>query len=129
VIVNWYLQAWKKYAVFNGRSRRKEYWMFFLFNFLISVALYGPGLALEDQGAGKMLLALWVGFLLLTMVPALACGVRRLHDTGKSGWLMLIGLVPGVGIVLIVFMAIDGDPDTNKYGPNPKVLESFPAII
>jgi uncharacterized membrane protein YhaH (DUF805 family) len=63
------------------------------------------------------------------MVPALACGVRRLHDTGKSGWLMLIGLVPGVGIVLIVFMAIDGDPDTNKYGPNPKVLESFPAII
>ena len=119
--MNWYLEVLKKYAVFGGRSRRKEYWMFVLFNIIVSVVL-----AVLDSMSGTMSATLGMGLLgglysLAVLVPGLAVSVRRLHDTNRSGWWLLIVLIPLVGaIVLIVFMAQDGTPGENGYGSNPK---------
>ncbi|MET1076764.1 MAG: DUF805 domain-containing protein [Pseudomonas sp.] len=111
--MNWYLDVLKQYAVFNGRARRKEYWMFFLINLVISMVL-----AWVDSLIGMSLLSIIYGLALL--VPSIAVGIRRLHDTNRSGWWMLIALVPFAGIVLLVFLAIDSTPGDNQYGPNPK---------
>jgi uncharacterized membrane protein YhaH (DUF805 family) len=115
------LQALRKYAVFSGRSRRKEYWYFVLFIFLGSIVcgIVDGVLGTLDETTGVGI----VGglFMLALFVPSISVGVRRLHDIGKSGWWLLIGLIPLVGaIVLIVFAAQDGQPGTNSYGPNPK---------
>jgi len=118
--MDWFLGALKKYAVFEGRARRREYWFFALFVVLISVVLtiidsmIGT---MTSQGAG-ILSGL---FCLAVLIPSLAVGARRLHDTGRSGWWLLIGLIPFIGaIVLIVFFLLDSQPGTNAYGPNPK---------
>ena len=111
----WYFEVLKKYAVFSGRTRRMEYWMFILFNTIIAFVLAfveglvgGPGVAANLYG-------------LAVLIPSLAVGVRRLHDTGRSGWWLLISLVPVVGaIVLLVFMVQDSHAEANQYGPNPK---------
>ena len=120
--MNWYLEVLKKYAVFNGRARRKEYWYFVLFNTLISIVL-----AIIDGLTGSFSLEVGMGLLggiyaLAVLIPSIAVSVRRLHDTGHSGWWILIALVPLIGaIVLLVFMVQDSHPDENQYGPNPKV--------
>jgi uncharacterized membrane protein YhaH (DUF805 family) len=102
-----------QYANFNGRARRSEYWFFTLALFLVSIVA-----GILDAIIGSMILE-WV-VIIATIVPSLSVGARRLHDTNKSGWLQLIGIIPLVGwIVLIVFYATDSGPD-NKYGPNPK---------
>lgn len=120
--MNWYLMVWKKFTQFSGRSRRKEYWMFFLFNTLIGFVLYGAGLALMVSGIGKILLGLYFVYLLAVIIPCLALSVRRLHDTGKSGWWFLIIVIPIVGaLVLLVFMAIRGETGSNQYGQDPKL--------
>ena len=117
--MEWYLAVLRKYAEFSGRARRKEYWMFFLFNFLI-----GCGLAILELTlglAGGLYGPLTLLYSLAVLVPGLAVTVRRLHDTGRSGWWLLIGFVPLLGaIVLLVFMLTDGQPGPNQYGPNPK---------
>jgi uncharacterized membrane protein YhaH (DUF805 family) len=103
-----------KYADFSGRARRSEYWWFYLAYILASIVA-----SLIDQAIGFPLFQIILGLGLL--IPSLAVGVRRLHDTGRSGWWLLIGLVPLVGIiVLIVFFCTDSQPGTNKYGPSPK---------
>ena len=113
--MNWYLEVLKKYAVFSGRARRKEYWMFVLFNMIISFVLG----FVEGIFGGPGILYMIYG--LAVLIPGLAVSVRRLHDTGKSGWWLLISLVPFVGgIVLIVFMATDSAVGENQYAPNPK---------
>ena len=113
--MNWYLDVLKKYTVFTGRARRKEYWMFVLFHVIIIIAL---SLVEAIVGGPGILGSLYV---LAVLIPSLAVGVRRLHDTGRSGWWLLIGLVPLIGtIVLIVFFVADSQPGTNQYGPNPK---------
>jgi uncharacterized membrane protein YhaH (DUF805 family) len=119
--MNWYLQALKKYTVFTGRARRKEYWFFVLFNILISAALsvvdYLTGTYNSNYGMGLLggLYALGV------LLPAIAVTIRRLHDTGRSGWWILIALVPIIGgIVLLIFMVLDSQPGDNAYGPSPK---------
>jgi uncharacterized membrane protein YhaH (DUF805 family) len=110
-----------KYATFEGRARRSEYWYFVLVYILILVALaFVDGLVgtlNEEAGIG-----LFSGlFALGTLVPGLAVAVRRLHDTNRSGWWVLIGIIPIVGdIVLIVFAAQDSQPGGNRFGPNPK---------
>jgi uncharacterized membrane protein YhaH (DUF805 family) len=119
--MHWYLDVLKKYAVFHGRARRKEYWMFVLFNLLISIVL---GILDNVLGtvteAGQGLLGLV--YSLAVLIPGLAVAVRRLHDTGRSGWWLLIGLIPCLGaIILIVFMVQDSDPGDNEHGPNPKL--------
>ena len=113
--MNWYAEVLKKYAVFNGRARRTEYWMFFLFNLIITLALSFIEGLFGGPGVLSMLYSLAV------LVPSLAVGARRLHDTGRSGWWQLISLIPLIGaIVLIVFMVQDSQSDQNQYGPNPK---------
>jgi len=126
--MNWYLDVLKKYAVFHGRARRKEYWYFILLSSIISTLL-----TIVDSLTGTFSAESEVGllggiYLLATLVPSLAVTVRRLHDTNRSGWWILLGLVPLVGvIILIVFLALDGSPQLNDYGTNPKPASTMPA--
>ena len=113
--MNWYLTVLKKYAVFSGRARRMEYWMFFLFNMIVSFALG----FIEGLFGGPGILA--TIYYLAVLVPSIAVGVRRLHDIDRTGWWLLISLVPLIGvIVLIVFLASPGAAGANKYGEDPK---------
>jgi uncharacterized membrane protein YhaH (DUF805 family) len=120
--MNWYLGVLKQYAVFSGRARRSEYWFFVLFSALISIVL-----VIIDSVTGTRSLRAGLGLLsgiysLAVFVPSLAVAIRRLHDTSRSGWWLLISLVPFVGtIILIVFLASDGKPENNEYGVNPKL--------
>ncbi|HEY0663484.1 MAG TPA: DUF805 domain-containing protein [Thiobacillaceae bacterium] len=116
--MNWFLTALKKYAVFSGRSRRSEYWYFVLFYLVIYIAL-----AVIDNmlNAGASFGLLSGIFSLVMLIPSLSVGVRRLHDTDRSGWWLLIGLVPILGaIALIAFAAQDSQPGDNRFGPSPK---------
>ena len=125
--MSWYLAVLKKYAVFEGRARRREYWFFALFNFLIGIVL---GLIAGVTGAFRSEAATWpvilvVLYALAVFIPGLAVSVRRLHDTNRSGWWLLIGFVPLVGsIVLLVFYLLDSQPGENQYGPNPKMAQA-----
>jgi uncharacterized membrane protein YhaH (DUF805 family) len=122
-IMNWYLEVLKKYAVFNGRARRKEYWMFFLFNIIISIVLIIVDGIVGTSAAPGALGLLGGLYALALLIPGIAVAVRRLHDTGRSGWWILIGLVPFVGgIILIVFLVQDGTPGDNQFGSNPKMV-------
>ncbi len=119
--MNWYLEVLKKYAVFSGRARRKEYWYFSLFNLLITIVL-----AVIDGMTGTLIAEANIGLLggiyaLAILIPFLAVSVRRLHDTDRSGWWLLIMLIPLIGaIVILVFMVQDSKPNENQYGSNPK---------
>lgn len=103
-----------QYAVFSGRSRRSEYWWYTLFAVVVSLVASQIDAALGSQVVSIVLA-------LALLLPGLGVSIRRLHDTGRSGWWLLIGLVPVVGvIVLIVFYVQDSQPMTNAYGPSPK---------
>jgi uncharacterized membrane protein YhaH (DUF805 family) len=120
--MKWFLEALtKKYATFAGRARRSEYWYFMLFYFLAIVAM-----AIVDGLAGTFSEEAEIGlfsglFVLATIVPSIAVTVRRLHDTDRSGWWILINFIPIIGaIVLLVFTVLDSQPGANRFGPNPK---------
>jgi len=119
--MNWYLEVLKKYAVFRGRARRKEYWYFMLFSNIFSIVL-----AIIDGMIGTVSLDARVGlfsglYILVVLIPSLAVSVRRLHDTDRNGWWLLIALIPLIGaIVLLFFMVQDSTPRENRYGSNPK---------
>ncbi|MER5202486.1 DUF805 domain-containing protein [Streptomyces sp. NPDC002825] len=118
--MNWYLEVLKKYVVFSGRARRKEHWMFFLFNIIAVVVVATVDLAL---GTFPLLYPI---YFLAVLLPHLGVTVRRLHDTGRSGWFILFGLIPLVGgIILIVFLAAEGEHGSNAYGPNPKSAMAY----
>lgn len=109
-----YIDAFRKYAVFSGRATRKEYWMFTLFNLLVFIILKFvlPIINLELLGT---LYGLFI------IVPSLAIGARRLHDTGRTAWWLLLNLIPLLGsAVLMAFAVLDSQTGTNIYGPNPK---------
>lgn len=113
--MNYYIDAWKNYVNFQGRARRKAYWMFVLFNIIVAVVL---GIIDNVIGTGGLLGGIYS---LAVLLPGIALGVRRLHDIGKSGWWLLIALVPLIGfIVLLIFAVTDSQPGENQYGPNPK---------
>ncbi len=118
--MNWYLQVLKKYAVFDGRARRTEFWMFVLFNFIISLVLgFLDGMFGTVSGTGVGLLGGL--YMLVVLIPGLAVSIRRLHDTNRSGWWVLIGLVPIIGwIIAIIFYAQEGTRGPNQYGQDPK---------
>jgi uncharacterized membrane protein YhaH (DUF805 family) len=131
--MEWYLMVWRKYAEFSGRSRRSEYWMFVLFNLLAMFALVmlgGVGVAIS-QDYGAVLFVPFVVYVLALIIPSLAVGVRRFHDSGKSGGLyallIVLGIIPFVGlicsIIQIVILCLDSEPGVNEYGPNPKFPE------
>lgn len=116
----------QKYVGFSGRARRSEYWWFFLFNILVSIVASVLdsilGTMSEDTNVG--LIGSIAGLALL--LPSLAVGIRRLHDTSRTGWWILIGLIPIVGwIILIVFYCQDSHAE-NQYGPSPKA--AAPAV-
>jgi len=120
--MKWFLEALtKKYATFEGRARRKEYWYYVLFYFLAIFVL-----AIVDQVTGTLDEEAGIGllsglFVLATLIPTIAVTVRRLHDTGRRGWWVLLNLIPIVGgLVLIVFTVLDSQPGANRFGPNPK---------
>jgi uncharacterized membrane protein YhaH (DUF805 family) len=121
--MQWYAKVLRQYADFSGRARRTEYWMFTLVNVIIGLVLslvdevvfVGPGLSTTG----------WLGtiYSVALIIPTLAVGARRLHDTGRSGWWQLIALIPLIGvIVLIVFFALEGQRSTNAHGPDPKAV-------
>ena len=129
--MNWYLHVLKNYATFSGRARRKEYWMFFLISALISIVL-----TLLDILLGTYSMEYEAGlfsglYSLLILIPSIAVVVRRLHDTDRSGWWILISLIPLIGvIVLFVFICLDSQPGTNRFGANPKeaTSQTLPAV-
>lgn len=106
-----------KYADFTGRARRSEYWYFYLAWIIVAVVLYV--LALMPKIGILFLIVYWL-LAIAIIVPGIAVGVRRLHDTDKSGWWVLITLIPFGALVLLVFFVLDSTPGTNQYGPNPK---------
>jgi uncharacterized membrane protein YhaH (DUF805 family) len=122
--MNYYLAALKKYAEFSGRARRAEYWYFVLFNFLILIALNVISVALKGvTGLGTLFGIILSLYALAMIVPGLAVSIRRLHDTNRSGWWLLIDLIPFIGlIVILIFTIEDSQPGTNQYGPNPKAV-------
>lgn len=112
--MEYYLLALKKYMVFKGRARRKEYWMFILINVLINIVL-----GIIDNSLGTAYLGLI--YSLVVLLPGIAVTVRRLHDIDKSGWWILISLIPVLGgIILLYFMILDGKAEDNQYGSSPK---------
>lgn len=138
--MRWYLAALKNYVGFTGRARRKEYWMFVLFNIIICVVLYvADNLIGWQQGFINAMIDLKIGFYdvgpLLTLyqaaafLPALALNVRRLHDVERSGWSLLIVVVPLIGVLVLLFLcASKGTDGQNKYGPDPKQNECPPLF-
>ena len=129
--MNWYLHVLKNYATFSGRARRKEYWMFYLISALISIVLTLLDILLGTYSV-EYEAGLFSGlYSLLILIPSIAVVVRRLHDTDRSGWWILISLIPLIGvIVLFVFMCLDSQPGTNRFGVNPKeaASQTLPAV-
>lgn len=112
--MNWYLEAWKKYNDFSGRSRRTEFWMFILINCVVSWVLFFIEATFGSPGILSGI------YSLVVLVPALAVGVRRLHDTGREGLWILGCFVPILNFVVLYFMALDSTPGANPFGANPK---------
>jgi uncharacterized membrane protein YhaH (DUF805 family) len=119
--MNWYLEVLKKYAAFDGRAALKEYWWFSLFSVIIIIVL-----SVIDIVTGTFNVNVGLGLLggiytLAVLIPSIAVSVRRLHDTDRSGWWLLINGIPLIGvIVFLVFTGQDGTPGDNQYGSNPK---------
>lgn len=117
--MQWYLEAIKNYANFKGRARRKEYWLFNLFNLLIMGTLYLVGSVMESL----LLFVLILIYYFFMLIPTLSVTIRRLHDIGYSGWVFLVNFIPLVGgIILLVLTCLDSETNDNKYGANPKIL-------
>ena len=127
--MDWYVKVLKNYATFSGRARRTEYWMFVLINAIVMGVLYGLSTAFKGGALGSLFLALYVIYALGVIIPGLAVFFRRMHDTGRSGWWWLLGIIPVIGpIVLIVFAATEGTHGDNQYGADPKAVEgAMPA--
>ncbi len=107
--MDYFIGALKKYADFNGRARRKEYWMFVLIYMVINVILAVLGMDIISMIVGLALL-----------VPSISIGARRLHDTGRSGWWQLIYFIPLIGLIVMIIFLVQDSHDTNEYGVNPK---------
>lgn len=115
--MNWYISVLKQYAAFEGRASRSEFWYFNLFHVIAFIVL-----SIVDGILASLigLPILTVLYALGTLIPSIAVAIRRLHDTGRSGWWYLLGLVPFLGLLLLVFFVFDSQPGENQYGANPK---------
>lgn len=113
--MDWYFGVLQKYAVFEGRARRTEYWMFTLFHVLICMGLVFIDITMESWGMLSIL------YILFTFLPSFALTIRRLHDTGRSGWWILSGMIPFIGSLIMFYFTIEaGETGRNLYGPDPK---------
>ena len=129
--MDYMLMPFMRYFDFAGRSRRKEYWMFFLLNLIIitvmTTVLFGLGFSIDPYAASSGGPVTWLIFAvmglysLIVLIPSIAVQVRRFHDQDKSGWFVLINFVPYIGgLIVLVFMLLEGTRGPNKYGPDPK---------
>ena len=129
--MDYMLMPFMRYFDFAGRSRRKEYWMFFLLNLIIitvmTTVLFSLGFSMDPYAASSGGPVTWLIFAvlglysLIVLIPSIAVQVRRFHDQDKSGWFVLINFVPYIGgLIVLVFMLLEGTRGPNKYGPDPK---------
>jgi uncharacterized membrane protein YhaH (DUF805 family) len=119
--MEWYLKAVKNYAGFGGRARRKEYWFYVLFYVIFGIVVGLAESMLGMRGPEGQSGPLSMLYALAFLLPSIAVAVRRLHDTGRAGWWVLLGFIPIIGwIALIYFYVLDSQPGDNRYGPNPK---------
>lgn len=121
----WYIKVINQFSDFSGRARRKEFWMFVLFNMTFALCamlldnFLGTTIQIAGEDAGYGLI--YIIYSLFVLIPNLALSVRRMHDVGKSGWFLLIAFIPIIGAIwLLVLDCTDGEKGTNKWGPNPK---------
>lgn len=119
--MNWYLKVLKQYLDFSGRARRKEYWFFTLFH----IIFYGVCMLLDKilgTSAGEGGIGfLYLTYFLLTLIPSFALSIRRMHDIGKSGWMVLVSIIPIAGpIWFLVLTCMESEMKTNQWGDNPK---------
>ncbi|MCU0404735.1 MAG: DUF805 domain-containing protein [Chitinophagaceae bacterium] len=132
--MKYFILAFQKAFDFRSRSTRPEYWYFVLFNIIFAIAAmiidrvlgttysFDAGFGEQDLGYGYV----YTLYALAVLIPGLAAGVRRLHDVGKSGWMLLVALIPLIGAIwLIVLLVKDSQPGENKWGPNPKGVPSI----
>ncbi len=128
-----YKNCIKKYVVFDGRARRKEYWYFFLFNFLVTLALTIPAVLFYyygEQTAFSIFVSVIVLYNLFVLLPSLSVMVRRLHDGGKSGAWVFILLIPTIGaVIMFIWLIEEGHQGSNLYGPDPKDPAPFPVQV
>lgn len=111
----------RQYADFSGRARRKEYWMFALFNLIFAGVAMGFDSMVGSAFVGGMYGITYLTYALATIVPSLAVAVRRMHDVGKSGWMLFIAIIPLIGSIwLLVLLLTDSQKGTNKWGRDPK---------
>lgn len=125
-----FVKCFKNYANFKGRARRREFWGFMLFYYIIFFILYLPLLSASEADTGYdaendnimnlIFSILFILFYLVSLLPLLAVSVRRVHDVGRSGWFVLIGCLPVLNLWLLVEFCTDGEPFDNKYGNSPK---------
>lgn len=121
-MIEWMILPLKRYADFKGRSRRKEYWFFVLGMFIAAVVLgFIEGILGVSGTVGNFYGPLTIILLLALIIPSIAVQVRRFHDQDKSGWFVLLGLIPLVGgLIVLVFMLLEGTKGPNRFGPDPK---------
>jgi uncharacterized membrane protein YhaH (DUF805 family) len=129
---NYWLAAWNNFGVFSGRARRMEYWLYRLEIMIVGMIFGIPFALLQNSSSseimpesnpalGILILAVAAILAILFIIVDLGVTIRRLHDTGRSGWWILIRLVPYIGgLVIFIFMLMDSEQDQNQYGPNPK---------
>ncbi len=121
----------KRYFDFSGRSRRKEYWMFVLFQIIVLAVLFVIGGVFgafnepADDFATVWVVLIGLVYLVLFFIPSISVQVRRFHDQDKSGWMILLGFIPYIGgLIVLVFMCLDGTPGPNRYGEDPKGVDT-----
>jgi len=133
--MKWYLNALRKYFVFSGRARRKEYWIFMLINFIIWIIANPLDELIENRtffdklgfdGHSLPSGSIPLFFLLFILIPCITVTVRRLHDIGKSGWMIFITLIPIAGAIWLFILMLTGSSiGENEYGSNPKEIAAY----
>lgn len=125
IVMNYYFSGWKNYTVFEGRVVREEFWYFFLYNVLVVLVLFAIS-RIDVSPIDTIALVFAILYSLAVAVPNIALAVRRLHDTSRSGWWLLLGLIPVVGwIILLILLAENTDRKDNQYGSDPKAIISI----
>lgn len=137
--MEWMLMPLKRYADFNGRSQRKEYWMFMLLNIIVMFGLgiiggilgaFSPDASGGMSFGGSLMFGLIGIYALAVFIPSLAVQVRRFHDQDKSGWFVLIGFIPYIGgLIVFVFMCLDGTKGKNRFGDDPKMSDNVGDVF
>ena len=124
--MHWYTDVIRKYAVFSGRAARPEYWWFVLYNLIVALVINIVVGVIAGRSTGQVVSDLYS---LAVLLPSLGVAIRRLHDTNRTGWWLLIGIIPVIGwIVLLVFLVMASDPGSNSHGPNPQNPDPEPAL-